>query len=41
MLYLGIVGEVGDHDDELFIWTHKKIDVGYNGDQVWFIVDFM
>jgi len=30
----GIVGEVGDHDDELFIWTHKKIDVGYNGDQI-------
>jgi len=30
----GIVGEVGDHEDELFIWTHKKIDVGYNNNQI-------
>lgn len=30
----GIVGEIGDHEDELFIWTHKKIDIGYNGHQI-------
>lgn len=30
----GIVGEVGDGDDQLFIWTHKKFDIGYNGNQI-------
>lgn len=30
----GIVGEIGETDDELFIWTHKKFDIGYDGNKV-------
>lgn len=30
----GIVGEKGEQDDELYMWTHKKFEVGYNGDQI-------
>ena len=33
----GIVGEVEDGDDgesEYYLWTHKKLDIGYNGDKV-------
>lgn len=30
----GIVGELGDNENEVYIWTHKKIDIGYNGDRV-------
>ena len=40
-LCLGIVGEVGEAsaDDgatekEFYIWTHKKFDIGYNGNQI-------
>ncbi|GLV32142.1 Transmembrane 9 superfamily protein member 3 [Carabus blaptoides fortunei] len=28
----GIVGEVGDNN--YYIWTHKKFDIGYNGKQI-------
>ena len=35
MLLLGIVGEVESEEypdsAEYFIWTHKKLDIGYNG----------
>lgn len=33
----GIVGEVEDGDNgenEYYLWTHKKLDIGYNGDKV-------
>jgi len=34
----GIVGEIGDKDGsqpaEHFLWTHKKFEIGYNGDQI-------
>lgn len=30
----GIVGEIGETDDELFIWTHKKFDIGYDGNKI-------
>uniref|UniRef100_T1JG74 Transmembrane 9 superfamily member n=1 Tax=Strigamia maritima TaxID=126957 RepID=T1JG74_STRMM len=29
----GIVGE-GDENDGYYIWTHKRFDVGYNGNQI-------
>ena len=32
--FVGIVGEIGETDDELFIWTHKKFDIGFDGDKV-------
>jgi len=31
----GIVGEMSEEkDDKLFVWTHKKIEIGYNNDQI-------
>merc|ERR1719295_1647709 len=31
----GIVGEMSEEkDDKLFVWTHKKIEIGYNGQQI-------
>lgn len=36
----GIVGELKEHDvddklrNEYFLWTHKKLEIGYNGDQI-------
>lgn len=30
----GIVGEKGEDSDELYMWTHKKFEIGYNGDQI-------
>ena len=33
----GIVGEVEDAEDgekDYYLWTHKKLDIGYNGDKV-------
>ena len=30
----GIVGEMGDSADSIYIWTHKKLDIGYNDQQV-------
>lgn len=30
----GIVGEVGEGEDEYYIWTHKKFELGYNADQI-------
>lgn len=33
-VFAGIVGEKGEQDDELYMWTHKKFEIGYNSDQV-------
>ena len=35
-MLIGVVGEVGDGDGgkEYFIWTRKKLEIGYNGNQV-------
>jgi len=30
----GIVGEIGEDKNELYLWTHKKIEIGYNGDKI-------
>ena len=30
----GIVGEIGESNDEFYIWTHKKLDISYNNDQI-------
>jgi len=30
----GIVGEIDDKDNVYYIWTHKKFEIGYNGNQV-------
>ena len=30
----GIVGEIGESKDEYYLWTHKKFDISYNGDQI-------
>ena len=30
----GIVGEIEEKEEEYYIWTHKKFEIGYNGDQV-------
>ncbi|MCL4127943.1 UNVERIFIED_CONTAM: hypothetical protein GTU68_007759 [Idotea baltica] len=30
----GIVGEVEEANDEYFIWTHKKLDIGFNNLQI-------
>ena len=33
----GIVGEIDDKDkdnDNYYIWTHKKFEIGYNDDQI-------
>ena len=31
---LGIVGEIAEDGNGHYIWTHKKLDVGYNGKQI-------
>lgn len=31
---LGIVGEIDEANDAYYIWTHKKFDLGYNGNQI-------
>ena len=32
----GIVGEIGtdENQGDFFLWTHKKFEIGYNGDQI-------
>jgi len=30
----GIVGEVDETDKAYYLWTHKKFDIGYNGDRI-------
>ena len=30
----GIVGEIDDKNDNYYVWTHKKFEIGYNEDQV-------
>lgn len=35
----GVVGEIENNDgisvsDSYYIWTHKKFDIGYNGNQI-------
>lgn len=32
-IHVGIVGEKSENGD-LYMWTHKKFEIGYNGDQV-------
>jgi len=32
--FSGIVGEIGESKDEYYIWTHKKLDISYNGEQI-------
>ena len=31
---VGEVGNVGDYGEDYFLWTKKKLDIGYNGNQV-------
>ena len=34
-ILVGIVGEVDEADKSVFhIWTHRKFDIGYNGNQI-------
>ena len=33
-ILLGIVGEIAEDGNGHYIWTHKKLDVGYNGKQI-------
>ncbi len=28
------MGEIGESTDEFYIWTHKKLDISYNNDQI-------
>merc|ERR1712126_339266 len=30
----GIGGEIDDSKENFYIWTHKKFEIGYNGDQI-------
>jgi transmembrane 9 superfamily protein 3 len=30
----GIVGEIDEKADDYYIWTHKKFELGWNGDQI-------
>uniref|UniRef100_A0A8C4R6J5 Transmembrane 9 superfamily member n=1 Tax=Eptatretus burgeri TaxID=7764 RepID=A0A8C4R6J5_EPTBU len=30
----GIVGEVDENMESFYLWTHKKLDIGYNGDKI-------
>ncbi|XP_023323910.1 transmembrane 9 superfamily member 3 [Eurytemora carolleeae] len=30
----GIVGEIEDKENAYYIWTHKKFEIGYNGNQI-------
>jgi transmembrane 9 superfamily protein 3 len=30
----GIVGDVGENGEEYYIWTHKKLEIGYNGNKI-------
>lgn len=32
--FAGIVGEIGESKDEYYIWTHKKLNISYNNDQI-------
>ena len=34
ILLSGIVGEMENDGQDLYIWTHKKFEIGYNGNQV-------
>lgn len=31
---LGIVGEHDESDNSFYLWTHKKFDIGYNGNRI-------
>jgi len=30
----GIVGEIDEKGEDFYIWTHKKFEIGWNGDQI-------
>ena len=37
IVWPGIIGEVEAREDgksDYYLWTHKKLDIGYNGDMV-------
>ena len=34
MCFTGIVGEIDGNGDGFYIWTHKKFDIGNNGNQL-------
>ena len=34
LVFLGIVGEMDDKGESLYVWTHKKFEIGFNGKQV-------
>lgn len=32
---LGVVGDIDEKEkDTLYLWTHKKFEIGYNGDKI-------
>jgi transmembrane 9 superfamily protein 3 len=33
-LLLGIVGEMDESGKSAYIWTHKKFEIGYNGNRI-------
>ena len=34
ILFVGIVGESENKGESLYMWTHKKFEIGYNGKRV-------
>ena len=34
IMFIGIVGEIEENGDGYYIWTHKKFDIGFNGNQI-------
>ena len=34
IVLLGIVGEVDKDAKSFYMWTHKKLDIGYSGDAI-------
>ncbi|XP_031553580.1 transmembrane 9 superfamily member 3-like [Actinia tenebrosa] len=30
----GIVGEIGENGEEYYVWTHKKLEIGHNGNKI-------
>lgn len=33
-LIKGIVGDIGENGEEYYVWTHKKLEIGYNGNKI-------
>jgi len=34
LIFPGIVGEADDTTGDFFLWTHKKLEIGYNKNQI-------